>query len=212
MLFNFLKVLVLLALVHNTSRVQANSSLDKNKIIVLKLKIPITSVSSYHKLVAANQIDELVEPKITFDESKSNELYAEWKINKHSNLDNLLVKLTENKIIFEKYVLDLPKRIKRRGVPNDENSRANIFKIRSKDLTLSYYSVNQIFEWMEHLKTEYPNIVELIEIGKSVFNKSMRVIKIGYKNKKKKKTKFLVRFRHSCPGMDHYFDSIVHNQ
>jgi hypothetical protein len=32
---------------------------------------------------------------------------------------------------------------------------------------------------MEHLKTEYPNIVELIEIGKSVFNKSMRVIKVN---------------------------------
>ena len=51
-------------------------------------------------------------------------------------------------------------------------------KIRSTNLTLDYYSVNEVYEWMNHTAESYPNIVELIEIGKSYLNRSMLVLKV----------------------------------
>ena len=58
----------------------------------------------------------------------------------------MLRKLTENEIIFKLHVLDFSKQNKRRNARNAENSKTDFFKIRSKDLTFSYYSVNQVIE------------------------------------------------------------------
>jgi len=113
----------------------------------------------------------LIEPKISSEKS-NNFLQAVWRIKK-DNLNELNQILIENNI---SYKLDESNRVKR--VVNKLSKNRKIKKIRSTNLTLEYYSVSEVYEWMNHTAATYSNIVELIEIGKSYLNKPMLVLKV----------------------------------
>ena len=45
----------------------------------------------------------------------------------------------------------------------------------------SYHRLNDIYNYLHYLQRHYPNIAEVIEIGKSVQERPMFVMKIGSK-------------------------------
>ncbi|RMZ96096.1 carboxypeptidase A6 [Brachionus plicatilis] len=61
-------------------------------------------------------------------------------------------------------------------------SKSSLSLIRSKNITAMYYNLEQVYEWIYFISEQYSDIVELIEIGKSIQNRSLLVLKIGYKS------------------------------
>ena len=108
------------------------------------------------------------------------DLYSEWIIKK--NLNIITKSLSKANISFDLVEWRSTRfpRSKRSYLYLFNLKESSFSRIRSNNLTHSYYSVNQIYEWMDHLEKEYSNVVEQIEIGQSVFNKSIRVLKVFF--------------------------------
>lgn len=44
-----------------------------------------------------------------------------------------------------------------------------------------YYSLEQIYDWLDEVARNYPNVVTIVNMGQSVQNRSIKGIKINYR-------------------------------
>jgi len=83
--------------------------------------------------------------------------------------------------LMKSFSMDEVPQTVRRPRKIQSNSQANFLgKDHSMDWS-SYHRLNDIYDYLHYLQRHYPNVAEVIEIGKSVQERPMFVLKIGSK-------------------------------
>lgn len=131
----------------------------------------------------------MVEPRLSFDESQE-DVYGEWMLDARHITNELINQLKSSKIQFKSIKhIEENARHKRDSEFSLENLLIKINKtakyskltpvvINEENLVNDYYSVEQIFKWMENITKKNPNTIEILEIGQSIMNHSLKVLKV----------------------------------
>ncbi|CAF1035499.1 unnamed protein product, partial [Brachionus calyciflorus] len=179
--------------------------LCKNCLLFLCLYFEFGNASFNKK----NDILSLIVPHESHNDieiffSKFNQSIDLLRETRHDDNNKLLhhykLIVNKNSQLIIQYLLNLNIKFKiiergNRRLNNDNNNKKKRsihhhlldLNIRSENLTKTYYTIDQIYEWLNHTKNSYKDIVDLIEIGKSLQNRSLLVMKIGYAQNRTKK-------------------------
>lgn len=130
-------------------------------------------------------VKEVIESQL--GHAASSYIYEDWIIDSNDRetinqaLDEIKSHQIEYKLIPEADKLNTIARKSKikRDLSNYPRREFNNHTINSTNIVQSYYSVDQVHDWMRRMNSEYPNITEIINIGKSIQNRDLLVIRVS---------------------------------